>query len=383
MKQTTLFLETAEVWSTSSSTYVSANSRQILTLKKTNCTFNKKKKIVTNACLLHPGVKFLKENLCKLEDENEQHMPIGFEVAFPSLIDIARKLKIEIPDDTPALKEIYARRKLKLTKIPMEVLHKVPTTLLHSLEGMTDLEWEKLLKLQCKDGSFLFSPSSTAFALMNTKDEKCLQYLTNIVTKFNGGVPNVYPVDLFEHIWVVDRLQRLGISRYFESEIKDCVEYIYKYWTKNGICWAKNSNLQDIDDTAMGFRVLRMHGYEITPDVFRQFEKDGRFVCFAGQSTQAVTGMFNLYRASQVLFPGEKILEDAKKFSYDYLKEKQLINELLDKWIIAKDLPGEVGYAINIPWFASLPRLETRCYLEHYGGEDDVWIGKTLYRYYF
>ncbi|KAM0037104.1 putative ent-copalyl diphosphate synthase [Helianthus debilis subsp. tardiflorus] len=297
-------------------------------------------------------------------------MPIGFEVALPSLIDIARKLKIDIPDDTPALKEIYARRNLKLTKIPMEVLHKVPTTLLHSLEGMAALEWEKLLKLQCKDGSFLFSPSSTAFALMNTKDEKCLQYLTNIVTKFNGGVPNVYPVDLFEHIWVVDRLQRLGISRYFESEIKDCVEYVYKYWTKNGICWAKNSNVQDIDDTAMGFRV------------FRQFEKDGRFVCFAGQSTQAVTGMFNLYRASQVLFPGEKILEDAKKFSYDYLKEKQLKNKLLDKWIIAKDLPGEVGYAINIPWYASLHRLETRCYLEQYGGDDDVWIGKTLYRYY-
>ncbi|KAK9067613.1 hypothetical protein SSX86_011724 [Deinandra increscens subsp. villosa] len=334
---------------------------------------------------IHPskcenGLKFLKENIYKLEDENEEHMPIGFEVAFPSLIDIAKKLKIEVPEDSPALKEIYARRNLKLTKIPMEVLHKVPTTLLHSLEGMPDLEWEKLLKLQCKDGSFLFSPSSTAFALMQTKDEKCLHYLTNIVTKFNGGVPNVYPVDLFEHIWLVDRLQRLGISRYFKSEIKDCVEYIYKFWTKDGICWAKNTNVQDIDDTAMGFRVLRMHGYEVTPDVFRQFEKDGTFVCFAGQSTQAVTGMFNLYRASQTLYPEERILVDAKKFSYNYLTKKQSRNELLDKWIIAKDLPGEVGYALDIPWYASLPRLETRCYIEQYGGEDDVWIGKTLYR---
>ncbi|KAI3806002.1 hypothetical protein L1987_21891 [Smallanthus sonchifolius] len=326
------------------------------------------------------GMKFLQDNICKLEDENEEHMPIGFEVAFPSLIDIARKLKIEVPDDSPALKEIYAMRNIKLSKIPMEVVHTVPTTLLHSLEGMPDLEWEKLLKLQCKDGSFLFSPSSTAFALMQTKDEKCLQYLTNIVTKFNGGVPNVYPVDLFEHIWAVDRLQRLGISRYFKSEIEDCVGYIHKYWTKDGICWARNSNVQDIDDTAMGFRVLRMHGYDVTPDVFRQFEKDGKFVCFAGQSTQAVTGMFNLYRASQVLFPEERILEDAKKFSYNYLKEKQSTNELLDKWIIAKDLPGEVGYALNVPWYASLPRLETRFYLEQYGGEDDVWIGKTLYR---
>ncbi|KAL4558767.1 hypothetical protein LXL04_036969 [Taraxacum kok-saghyz] len=326
------------------------------------------------------GLKFLNENISKLEEENPEHMPIGFEVAFPSLIDIARKLDIEVPEDSPALKEIYARRNLKLTKIPKNLMHKVPTTLLHSLEGMPDLEWEKLLKLQCKDGSFLFSPSSTAFALMQTKDQKCLQYLTNAVTKFSGGVPNVYPVDLFEHIWVVDRLQRLGISRYFDSEIEDCIDYIYRYWTKDGICWAKNSNVQDIDDTAMAFRVLRMHGYKVTPDVFRQFEKDGKFVCFAGQTTQAVTGMFNLFRASEVLFPDEKVLNDAKKFSFNYLKEKQSKNELLDKWIIAKDLPGEVEYALDVPWYASLPRLETRFYLEQYGGEDDVWIGKTLYR---
>ncbi|KAI7747801.1 hypothetical protein M8C21_010824, partial [Ambrosia artemisiifolia] len=324
------------------------------------------------------GLTFLKENISKLEDEDVEHMPIGFEVAFPSLINMARMLKLEVPKDTPAMKEIYARRNLKLTK--QEIMHKVPTTLLHSLEGMPDLEWEKLLQLQCQDGSFLFSPSSTAFALMQTKDEKCLQYLTNIVTKFNGGVPNVYPVDLFEHIWVVDCLQRLGIARYFKPEIKDCVEYIYRYWTNDGICWAKNSNVQDIDDTAMGFRILRMHGYEVMPDVFRQFEKDGTFVCFAGQSTQATTGMFNLYRASQVRFPREKILDDAKKFSYNYLKENRSKNKLLDKWIMAKDLPGEVGYALTIPWYASLPRLETRYYLEQYGGDDDVWIGKTLYR---
>lgn len=149
-------------------------------------------------------------------------------------------------------------------RIPKDIMHNVPTTLLHSLEGMPNLEWEKLLKLQSKEGSFLFSPSSTAFALMQTKDEKCLQYLTKAVTKFDGGgkfswwfmelllllckrgmflnmeiyqiivlefvvVPNVYPVDLFEHIWIVDRLQRLGISRYFNSEIKDCVEYIHRY----------------------------------------------------------------------------------------------------------------------------------------------------------
>src|ERR1044072_3503482 len=70
-------------------------------------------------------------------------------------------------------------------RIPREMMHKVPTTLLHSLEGMSGLDWKQLLELQSEDGSFLFSPSSTAFALMQTKDENCLKYLNHNVNKFN------------------------------------------------------------------------------------------------------------------------------------------------------------------------------------------------------
>ncbi|KAM3373697.1 ent-copalyl diphosphate synthase 5 [Capsicum galapagoense] len=334
---------------------------------------------------LHPdksllGISFMRENLSKLGGENAEHMPIGFEVAFPSLIEIAKKLGIDIPYDSPVLQDIYARRQLKLTRIPKDIMHKVPTTLLHSLEGMPDLDWQKLLQFQCTDGSLLFSPSSTAFALMQTHDHNCLNYLTNAVEKFNGGVPNVYPVDLFEHIWIVDRLQRLGISRYFKAEIEECIEYVNRYWRNIGICWARNSPIQDIDDTAMAFRLLRLHGYVVSADVFKHFESGGEFFCFVGQSNQAVTGMYNLYRASQLMFPGEKIFEHAKIFTSNFLREKRAQNQLLDKWIITKDLPGEVGYALDVPWYASLPRLETRFFLEQYGGEDDVWIGKTLYR---
>ncbi|CAI0382231.1 unnamed protein product, partial [Linum tenue] len=334
---------------------------------------------------LHPdkcakGMKFFNENLNKLEDENMEHMPIGFEVAFPSLLELAGRLNLDVAHDSPVLQQIYAARNLKLKKIPKEILHTFPTTLLHSLEGMPELDWERLLKLQCQDGSFLFSPASTAYALSQTKDQKSLGYLSKIVQKFRGGVPNVYPVDLFENIWAIDRMQRLGISRYFQPEITKCVDYIEKHWDQKGICWARNSEVHDIDDTAMGFRILRTHGRQVSPDVFKYFEKDGEFFCFAGQSNQAITGLFNLYRASQVLFPGEEILENAKEYAYKFLREKQASNELLDKWIITKDLPGEVGYALDVPFYASLPRVESRFFIEQYGGEEDVWIGKTLYR---
>ncbi|WOL11698.1 ent-copalyl diphosphate synthase 1, chloroplastic-like [Canna indica] len=326
------------------------------------------------------GLAFISENMWRMGGEEAELMPIGFEIAFPNLIDMAKALELDIPYDDPALQLIYEMRNVKLKRIPKDVMHQVPTTLLHSLEGMADLNWERLLRLQSSDGSFLFSPSSTAYALMQTGDENCHKYLERIVQRFNGGVPNVYPVDLFEHLWVVDRLQRLGISRYFEQEIKDSLDYVYRYWTDEGICWAKNTSVRDVDDTAMGFRLLRLHGYDISPDVFQHFEKDGEFFCFVGQSNQAVTGMYNLNRAAQVAFPGDEILDRAGSFSYNYLRERQSVGQLVDKWIITKDLPGEVEYALDFPWYASLPRVETRMYLDHYGGERDVWIGKTLYK---
>ena len=40
----------------------------------------------------------------------------------------------------------------------------------------------------------------------------------------------------------------------------------------------------------------------------------------------------------------------------------------------------QVYFALDTPWYAVLPRIETRFYLEQYGGENDIWIGKSLFR---
>jgi len=72
-------------------------------------------------------------------------------------------------------------------RFPKELIHSIPTIVLFSLEGLRDLDWQRLLKLQMEDGSFLTSPSSTAIAFMETNDEKCLTFLQNAVQKFNGG----------------------------------------------------------------------------------------------------------------------------------------------------------------------------------------------------
>ncbi|KAJ7977386.1 Copalyl diphosphate synthase [Quillaja saponaria] len=50
---------------------------------------------------IHPkkcekGMEFLQANIRRLEDENAEHMPIGFEIAFPSLLEMAKSLDIQI-----------------------------------------------------------------------------------------------------------------------------------------------------------------------------------------------------------------------------------------------------------------------------------------------
>ncbi|KAF0906465.1 hypothetical protein E2562_011459 [Oryza meyeriana var. granulata] len=326
------------------------------------------------------GLSYIQENLRRLGENDEEWMMVGFEITFPILLEKAKNLGLDINYDDPALQDIYAKRQIKLAKIPREAMHARPTTLLHSLEGMEDLDWERLLQFKCPAGSLHSSPAASAYALSETGDKELLEYLETAINNFDGGAPCTYPVDNFDRLWSVDRLSRLGISRYFTSEIEEYLEYAYRHLSPDGMSYGGLCPVKDIDDTAMGFRLLRLHGYNVSSSVFKHFEKDGEYFCFAGQSSQSLTAMYNSYRASQIAFPGDDELERLKAYCRAFLEERRATGNLKDKWVIAKGLPSEVEYALDFPWKASLPRVETRMYLDQYGASEDAWIGKGLYR---
>ncbi|KAF7011990.1 hypothetical protein CFC21_026233 [Triticum aestivum] len=364
-------------------TFFMVQERMITTLA---CVVALKSWNVDSDNLCERGVLFIQENMSRLVEDEQDWMPCGFEIKFPAILQKAKDLNLDIPYNHHVLEQIYTKRNLKLSKIPLDVLHAIPTTLLYSLEGLLglQLDWEKLLKLRCLDGSFHSSPAATAAALSYTGDKECLAFLDRLVKKFDGGVPCMYSLDIFEQLWVVDRLTRLGISRHFTSEIEQCLDYIYRRWTQMGLAHNAHCPIPDIDDTAMGFRLLRQHGYAVTPCVFKHFEdkNDGKFFCFPLETNDAsVNPMYNTYRASQFMFPGDDdVLARAGRYCRAFLQERQASNKLYDKWIITKDLPGEVEYVLNFPWKASLPRIESRMYLDQYGGNTDVWIANVLYR---
>ncbi|KAL9998299.1 putative R-linalool synthase [Helianthus debilis subsp. tardiflorus] len=62
---------------------------------------------------------------------------------------------------------------------------------------------------------------------------------------------------------LVDDLQRLGISYHFDDEISNLLETIYYKYYKSHDDWHK----MDLNLKALGFRLLRQHGYPIPQDI--------------------------------------------------------------------------------------------------------------------
>ncbi|KAJ0714581.1 putative R-linalool synthase [Helianthus annuus] len=60
---------------------------------------------------------------------------------------------------------------------------------------------------------------------------------------------------------LIDDLQRLGISYHFEDEIRNLLDEIYNNYFKTHDKW----NTMDLNLKALGFRLLRQHGYKQVP----------------------------------------------------------------------------------------------------------------------
>jgi ent-copalyl diphosphate synthase len=79
-------------------------------------------------------------------------------------------------------------------------------------------------------------------------------------------------------------------------------------------------------------------------DVLENFrdDDDGNLICYPGESHRGVSDMFNVYRYTQIAFPGEKILKEAKTFLEEYLKNCVKEKKINDKWSLKKSLEKEV-----------------------------------------
>ncbi|GLJ51087.1 hypothetical protein SUGI_1087560 [Cryptomeria japonica] len=178
--------------------------------------------------------------------------------------------------------------------------------------------------------------------------------------------------ELLERFSIVDVVQRLGIDRYFEKEIKVILDYTYKYWSEKGISWGRENGIVDLNTTALGFRILRLNGYHVFPNVFEYFkDQKGQFVCPLKQPKNEIRTMLSLYLASEISFPGENIMREAKAIASKHLIQAlEKRHELKEKTQIL----AEMEYVMTYPWRCRVPRWEAWNCIHIFREDTNPWM---------
>ncbi|XP_042046644.1 (+)-sabinene synthase, chloroplastic-like [Salvia splendens] len=160
---------------------------------------------------------------------------------------------------------------------------------------------------------------------------------------------------------LIDDLKYLGLSYFFQDEIKEILGFIHSHHK----CFQSNEacDQRGLYFTSLGFRVLRQHGFDVSQEVFDCFmnEKGSDFKASLSQDTK---GILQLYEASFLLREGEESLELARVFSTKYLQNKldEGVNDNLSSWI---------KHSLDLPLHWRIHRLEARWFLDAYARRPD------------
>ncbi|RYR00111.1 hypothetical protein Ahy_B07g088193 [Arachis hypogaea] len=174
----------------------------------------------------------------------------------------------------------------------------------------------------------------------------------------------LYKVENHVHqLELIDILQRLGVAYHFKDEIKSILDNIYNMQIFN-------TNI--LYTTALGFRLLRQHGYDISADVFDFFLKETNNFN-EHQSSLGIEGILSLYEASFYLVEEETILDDAKKYSSKILKEHVKRN---DDGSYTSLL---INHSLEYPLHWRVPRWEALWFINTY--EKSLNLNPTLLQF--
>ncbi|XP_068499357.1 ent-kaurene synthase TSP4, chloroplastic isoform X2 [Phaseolus vulgaris] len=322
---------------------------------------------------INRGLEFIESNITSIKDE-KQHLPIGFGINFPSLIEYAQNLGINLPIGATLLDTMVQNREIELQRGTESNSEGWRAYQAYVSEGMLDSQdWKTIIKYQRKNGSLFNSPATTAAVFQRLKNAECLGYLQSVLEKFGNAVPTTHPLDIYARLCMIDSLERLGINHHFKEEIRSVLDDTYRFWVQG---------VEDIflDPTtcAMAFRILRLNGYDVSSDPFYQYSED-KFGDSLKGYLKDVGAVIELYRASQtIIHPDESILVRQSLWTKQLLKQESSPYRLYaDK--LRSYVDQEVKDVLSFPHHANLERLLNRRSMEYYNVEE-TRILKSSYR---
>ncbi|MBO0841452.1 MAG: hypothetical protein J2O49_11600, partial [Sciscionella sp.] len=258
---------------------------------------------------------------------------IGFELVAPYLVEQAQEHGLISLGHLP---ELVRLREDKLARLPSGMLERKPTGVLYSLEAITGItSVAALAKFQLADGSMASNPAATGALWASTGDPAALDFLRHVAAATpDGGMPAIYPIDVFEPAWVLYVLHRAGIV---PANADVHVERLAKVASRAeaGLGNSEVFPVPESDDTAMVAIVLHAFGYEPQPllRALLRFEADDRFLGFEHERGAAVSANARVLEALSLRPDGHGArIEKASSFLLDMREDGAWWS---DKWQVS------------------------------------------------
>ncbi|KAM7530691.1 hypothetical protein LguiB_034101 [Lonicera macranthoides] len=328
----------------------------------------------TLACLVVLRLRYMHANAEMLVQVDYQHLPKWFTVVFPGMVDLAKStttLDLHFPPELETIiSSISFNRQQILQMEEIVDMYQYPPLLsyVEALPATYEIDEQAILKHLSEDGSLFQSPSATAHAFMLTGNEKCMDYLVALVQKCPRGVPPMYPMDEeMIKLCIVNQIQRLGLAEHFKEEIEEILIKGYRnYKDQESQCDEINFAPTKIYKDSLAFRLQRTHGYNITPGRFCWFLQNEEIMVNIEQSYEHfISLMYNVYRATDVLFPGENELEEARSISKKLLEKAQILRSNgANNFFMSPVIPRVIEHELSGPWIARLDHLDHRLWIE-------------------
>ncbi|KAF2532918.1 hypothetical protein F2Q70_00031886 [Brassica cretica] len=160
-----------------------------------------------------------------------------------------------------------------------------------------------------------------------------------------------------EKLELIDDLQKLGISHHFELEIKDILTDLHHKNEKH--LWNCDKE-EDLHATALEFRLLRQHGFEISEDVFDVVVNKIESATFKSDDIKSI---ITLYEASYLSSKSDtKLYKVIRPFATEQLRDYVNSNRENETYQTRE----KAIHALEMPYHWRMRRLETRWYIDAY-----------------
>uniref|UniRef100_K3YYW0 Uncharacterized protein n=2 Tax=Setaria italica TaxID=4555 RepID=K3YYW0_SETIT len=331
------------------------------------CSLGKDAISSTLSCILalktwNIGDEHIRKGLCFIEKNSSYIMdekcsaPLGFNIIFPGMIRLGIDLGLEFPLKQSDVDGIFRLREIELRQ-SMALGRKA--YMAYIAEGLADVQdWDGVLTYQSKNGSLFNSPSATAALAIHGHNANALKYLEFLVNKLGSSAPTIYPSNVHSQLCMIDVLQNMGISYYFAYEKNNILDMTYRSWLQYD-----EEIIMDMETCAMAFRLLRMHGYDISSDAMSHFADESRFQESLHGHINDTKTLLKLYKASQVcIYEDECNLQNIGSWSGKLLHE-QLSSNRLSIPIMRHEVEGALKFPFHL---ATVGPLEHKRNIEHF-----------------